>query len=144
MDKKKTIYLKSNSHILFVCYGNVCRSPMAEGLAKKLLGDRLYVESAGFDPVFDHAADNAVKVMRDLFDVDISSHQPRHLLSVSRRDFDHVIVLDSGVYRALQKYKVIPSEKLILWPINDPFTKSLGEYEKCAENLYEHIQNFLM
>jgi len=117
---------------------------MAEGLAKKLLGDRVHVESAGFDPVFDHAAANAVKVMRDLYDVDISSHKPRHLLSVSRQDFDHVIVLDSGVYRALQKYKVIPSEKLILWPIDDPFTKSLGEYEECAENLSEHIQNFLI
>ena len=87
MAKKKTIYLKPNTHILFVCYGNVCRSPMAEGLTKKLLGDRVQVESAGFDPVFDHAADNAVKVMQDLFDVDISSHKPRHLLSVYRSDF---------------------------------------------------------
>ena len=117
---------------------------MAEGLTKKLLGDRVQVESAGFDPVFDHAADNAVKVMQDLFDVDISSHKPRHLLSVYRSDFDHVIVLDSGVYRALKKSKIISSEKIILWHIDDPYTKSLDEYTKCAEILVEHITEYLL
>ena len=98
----KNIYLKHEARILFVCYGNVCRSPMAEGLAKHILGKRAQVESAAFEPVFDRAVDNAIKVMKDLYDIDISAHQPRHLLSVSRDDFDYVIVLDSEVYRALQ------------------------------------------
>src|SRR4029450_5855235 len=37
------------THVLFVCTGNVCRSPMAEGLFKKLLvgRDDIRVQSAG-------------------------------------------------------------------------------------------------
>ena len=36
-------------HVLFVCTGNICRSPMAEGLFKKLVAGRddIYVQSAG-------------------------------------------------------------------------------------------------
>ena len=53
--------------VLFVCYGNICRSPMAEFVFKKLLdeeglADRFYVASAGTsgehigDPVDGRAA----------------------------------------------------------------------------------------
>jgi hypothetical protein len=36
-------------HVLFVCTGNICRSPMAEGLFKKLVAGRddIHVQSAG-------------------------------------------------------------------------------------------------
>ena len=30
----------TNMRILFVCYGNMCRSPMAEGLARKMLASQ--------------------------------------------------------------------------------------------------------
>ncbi|AYV35204.1 low molecular weight phosphotyrosine protein phosphatase [Erysipelothrix rhusiopathiae] len=33
-------------HILFVCLGNICRSPMAEGIFKNLYGDQYVVRSA--------------------------------------------------------------------------------------------------
>ncbi|MBK2402530.1 MULTISPECIES: low molecular weight protein-tyrosine-phosphatase [Erysipelothrix] len=33
-------------HILFVCLGNICRSPMAEGIFKDLYGDKYVVKSA--------------------------------------------------------------------------------------------------
>ena len=33
--------------VLVVCVANVCRSPMAEGLAREILGQRIYVDSAG-------------------------------------------------------------------------------------------------
>ncbi len=44
--------------ILFVCTGNTCRSPMAEGIAKGLLGDRA-VESVEVRSAGTHAADGS-------------------------------------------------------------------------------------
>jgi arsenate reductase (thioredoxin) len=59
---KKTIY--------FLCTGNSCRSQMAEGWAKKLLGDEWEVRSAGIEA---HGLNpNAVKAMREV-GIDISN-----------------------------------------------------------------------
>jgi protein-tyrosine-phosphatase len=40
---------KEGSGILIVCGGNTCRRPMAEGIAKRLVGSSAHVESAGVD-----------------------------------------------------------------------------------------------
>ncbi|UYG98179.1 arsenate reductase (thioredoxin) [Cytobacillus firmus] len=61
---KKTIY--------FLCTGNSCRSQMAEGWAKKYLGDDWEVRSAGIEA---HGLNpNAVKAMNEV-DIDISSQK---------------------------------------------------------------------
>src|SRR5699024_7068919 len=61
---KKTIY--------FLCTGNSCRSQMAEGWAKKYLGDDWEVRSAGIEV---HGLNpNAVKAMKEV-GVDISSQK---------------------------------------------------------------------
>ena len=89
--------------VLFVCYGNTCRSPMAEGLAKKMLGNRAEVESAGLMPMFEGAASEAVAVMSELFDLNISQHRPRDISELSLGDYDHIIVLDTYVHNTLSK-----------------------------------------
>lgn len=61
---KKTIY--------FLCTGNSCRSQMAEGWAKKLLGEEWVVKSAGMEA---HGLNpKAVKAM-DEVGIDISNQQ---------------------------------------------------------------------
>lgn len=61
---KKTIY--------FLCTGNSCRSQMAEGWAKKLLGDEWEVRSAGIEA---HGLNpNAVKAMKEV-GIDISDQK---------------------------------------------------------------------
>ncbi|HSU80500.1 MAG TPA: arsenate reductase (thioredoxin) [Candidatus Angelobacter sp.] len=61
---KKTIY--------FLCTGNSCRNQMAEGWAKKLLGDEWEVKSAGIEA---HGLNpNAVKAMNEV-GIDISNQK---------------------------------------------------------------------
>ncbi len=57
--------------VLFVCYGNICRSPMAEFVFKKLLdeeglSDRFYVGSAGTsgEHIGDHVDSRAAEELR--------------------------------------------------------------------------------
>ncbi len=70
------------TRLLFVCSGNICRSPMAEGIARiyaALRGRDVEVASAGTLGLVDHPAEpKAVAVCREI-DVDISSHRSQGL-----------------------------------------------------------------
>ena len=69
-------------NLVFVCTGNICRSPMAEGMFKKLLEEKgesgIDCSSAGL-ATFDGrpASDNAQAVALE-YGVDISDADPQH------------------------------------------------------------------
>lgn len=128
---------------LFICYGNTCRSPMAEGLAKKMLGDRANVESAGLMPMFDGAAPDAVAILNELFDVDISLHRPKDISELSLGDYDRIIVLDAYVYNTMSKNRKDLADKLILWDTEDPFGQDREVYKRVAQWLEVHLQKHL-
>lgn len=130
--------------LLFVCYGNTCRSPMAEGLAKKILPDKIDIESAGLSPVFEGAVGEAVEIMKDLYGIDISSHRTRSVSEVEREHFDYIIILDAAVYEILKYRYPILLDRLILWDIADPFGQSREAYERAAEKIRDLIQKKLV
>ena len=62
--------------VLFLCTGNSCRSQMAEGWTRHLLGDAIEPYSAGIET---HGLNPlAVRVMAEA-GVDISDHRSKHL-----------------------------------------------------------------
>ncbi len=129
--------------VLFVCYGNTCRSPMAEGLAKKMLGDKAKVESAGLMPMFESAAPDAVAILNALYDVDISQHRPKDVSMRSLGEYDRIIVLDTYVYNTMSKLMKNHSDKLVLWDTEDPFGQDRGAYERVAKWLESHLRKHL-
>lgn len=138
--KNRTVRLLSGSRVLFVCYGNHARSPMAEGFAKKRFGRDIRVESVGVNPLFEGAADFAVQVMKEEYGIDISAHNPKHVRDVELGRIDYVVAMDPAVYEILNKIHLVPREKLILWRIEDPFSLGLKNYLKAAEKLFNKIQ----
>lgn len=77
------------SSILFLCTGNSCRSQMAEGLCRALLGDRLDPASAGIEK---HGLNpDAVAVMAEI-GIDISAQQSKTLDELDG-DFDYVVTV---------------------------------------------------
>lgn len=85
--------------VLVVCLGNICRSPIGEGLLKhhaQQLGMHLYVDSAGTSGWHqgEHADARSIDVMRT-HGHDISDQRSRALIAEDLFSFDHILVMDS-------------------------------------------------
>lgn len=76
--------------VLFLCVANSARSQMAEGLARKLFGDRVRVQSAGSRP--STVNPYAVEVMREV-GVDLSTHASKSVDGIDPASVDTVITL---------------------------------------------------
>ncbi|MBW3625715.1 MAG: arsenate reductase ArsC, partial [Armatimonadetes bacterium] len=76
--------------ILFVCQGNTCRSPIAEGLVRTYGGDLLQAASAGLRPGT-HLTDQTRQVLEEA-GIHLNDHQPKPLEAVAG-PVDYVISL---------------------------------------------------
>jgi protein-tyrosine-phosphatase len=141
---KKKIRLQAGQSLLFVCYGNTCRSPMAEGLARQKLAGAVFVASAGLSPGFSGAQPEAITAMKQMFDVDISSHLVRGLPEFDLEKFHWIIVLDPYVYEHLRHRLPDVRPRLRLWPIEDPFGRDLGAYLTVGKTLNRLFERCLV
>lgn len=140
----KKIQARPGQHILFVCYGNTCRSPMAEGLAKKTLNNSVAVESAGVAPGFIGAQPEAIQVMKDSYDVDISGHKTRGLHEIQSDKYDWIIVLDRFVFEDLKIRWPWAGSILHLWDVQDPFGRDIQAYRDSARIIKKYLQKYLI
>lgn len=92
--------------ILFVCLGNICRSPIAEGVARKLIeegGHGISVDSAGTGSwhVGEAPCQHSVTVAQN-HGVDISRLRARQVKKGDFSTFDLIVALDQSNYRDLK------------------------------------------
>lgn len=129
--------------ILFVCYGNICRSPMAEGLARKMLGSLAEAESAGTGAMNGRgASENAIEIMRSKFGIDLSKHRSRSVSHVPMGDFDYIVPMDDSVADELRvMYPQISARFMESWNIDDPFDNGLVAYERAAMEIQKKVED---
>lgn len=87
------------SSILFVCLGNICRSPLAEAIAKKSateLGIKLKIDSAAIGNwhVGEPPCNEAMKIAC-MNGLDIENIRSRQICAKDNDDFDLIVVMDS-------------------------------------------------
>jgi protein-tyrosine-phosphatase len=108
--------------VLFVCAGNICRSPFAEGLARRLAAERgLDVEFASAGEIAldgDRCPPDAVAVAKE-YGVDLSSHRARRL-TTDKAD------------------KVVP-----LFDVPDPLGRGPAAYRQTYDQLREKVEELL-
>lgn len=138
-------------NVLLVCTGNTCRSPMAEGILKKIAAEdgnsRLQVLSGGlFADVGRRASENAVLAASEL-GVDITAHISANVNSEILKEADLIITMTSAHKRALVDVFGATEDKVYTLAeyigedgeIEDPFGGDLQIYRMCANQLVEML-----
>ena len=127
--RKKTIY--------FICTGNSCRSQMAEGWGKKILGEHWNVYSAGIET---HGVNpKAIEAMQEV-DIDISNHTSDSIDNNILKQSDLVVTLCSD---ADANCPVLPPNvKKEHWCFDDPAGKGWSEFQRVRDEIGRTIQQF--
>ncbi len=129
---------------LFVCFGNICRSPMAVGIARKVLGNGVRAESAGIAAGEGAAASpEAVLVLKALYGTDISGHRSREFGTIDVSAFDYVIAMDLYVYGRIKEAGTVPEDKLFGWDVGDPLGLGYDTYKRAAKKIEARLREFL-
>ena len=127
--------------ILFVCTGNTCRSPMAQGMAAKLFGKEHTIISAGLMAMPNAPASaNAVMVMKER-QIDIKGHQAQLVSEALLDEADLILTMTLGHKTAL--IQAAPDKVYTLGEyagqeilVSDPFGGDLDVYRTCADEIY--------
>lgn len=130
--------------VLFICFGNSCRSAMAEKLARRLYGDRFVVDSAGVHPALPNITmgANTFAVM-DEAGVDMTGHQPKHLDAV-KEPFDIVVNMSGLPSSGLRwRYPHLADAKWHDWDVPDPRGLDLRTYRHVRYILHGKIRDIL-
>jgi len=85
------------TNVLMVCLGNICRSPLAEGiLISKVNPDKVYVDSAGTgDYNLDDIPDSRSIAVAKRYGLDISKQRGRQFQTEDFDRFDLIYVMDN-------------------------------------------------
>ncbi|MGO9446392.1 MAG: low molecular weight protein-tyrosine-phosphatase [Thiobacillaceae bacterium] len=97
-------------NVLFVCMGNICRSPMAEGVFHKLITEagldgQVFIDSAGTHSyhVGDSPDQRAQATLRNQRAIDISGLRGRQVGDSDFEKFDFILAMDSSNLNDLKR-----------------------------------------
>lgn len=131
--------------VLFVCSGNTCRSPLAEGLFKKYLEEKnitdIEVSSAGVS-VFpgDEVSINSALVAMNR-GVNISLHRARRVNTQHLAETDLFVCMTESHANALSKY--CDESKIMVLNVPDPYGRAIEIYEECADSIEKEFPRIL-
>ena len=144
--------------VLFVCMGNICRSPLAQGVLEDVLRrngleGEVFVDSAGTGHwhVGSPPDDRALRAA-SLRGVDISSQRARRITPKDCQDFDYILTMDEENYRtvaALCRGSAVVRPFLdfatdsLEREVPDPYSGGPDEFERVLDLVEEASEGLL-
>ncbi|MFH1296511.1 MAG: low molecular weight protein-tyrosine-phosphatase [Bacteroidota bacterium] len=145
-------------NVLFVCTGNICRSPLAEGILRQKYAERNIqgiVDSCGFESFHtgdppDHRAQQIALANG----IDISTHSSRLFRREDFDLFDKIFVMDAYHYQAIMRVAHSEGERQkvdfirnVVYPgqhkpVNDPYYDHYSAFEIVFNQLEEACEQF--
>ena len=146
--------------VLFVCLGNICRSPLAEGIMNQKIEERgledvITADSAGTS---DHTAgmdpDRRTQRIAEKYDLDVSDITARPITYEDTERFDYILAMDRENYEDIKRsergearrYMVrdFDTKKDEAFPeVPDPYFDVQEGFEYTYETLERSIRHFL-
>lgn len=141
--------------ILMVCLGNICRSPLAEGILKSKLPESFTVDSAGTIDMHEGKAPDhrSIKTARN-YNIDISQQKSRHFTAEDFENYDLIYCMDRNNVEDVLSLAKTPEDRkkvqLILenQEVPDPYWSELPEFDRvyhlldqACERIAADLQN---
>ena len=139
-------------NVLFICTGNTCRSPMAEGILKTIAKEKglnIVSKSAGiFANEGSPASENAVLTMKDI-GIDIKTHRSTFVSKELMDESDIILTMTRSHKDILvdnypeKKYKIFLLNEYAFArkkDIQDPFGGDIYMYEMARDEIIEAIK----
>jgi protein-tyrosine phosphatase len=134
------------NNILVLCLGNICRSPMAEGLLKRAFPEKS-VRSAGLTAMTGYPADPlAVQVMQEQ-GIDIRAHRAQSLAGWMVQDAELILTMDSTQKRLVEqqyaaaKGKVFRLGEFGKYDIADPYRQDLNVFRHAYDLISQGVDD---
>ena len=129
--------------ILFLCVANSARSQMAEGLARKMFGDRAHIQSAGSQP---SRVNPYAVVVRRVVGADLATHSSKSVETIDPTTVDTVITLCAEEVCPV----FLGQTRRLHWPIPDPASNDpsiareemLQRFRAARDVIREKLEHF--
>ncbi len=144
---------------LFMCLGNICRSPLAAAYARKCAAEhglRVHIESAG--TLSSHAgerADGGARELAAIEGVDVSQHRARQVKVEDFERFDQILAMDERNLADLSKLcppQYLHKVRLLLdyaphigrRTVPDPYGQTLSGFQRSYELIVAGVDGLVM
>ena len=138
--------------ILFICHGNICRSPMAEFICKELAKGRdIYIDSMAVsrEEIGNNIYPRAQQALR-AHNIPFTRHSARQITRADYEEFDYVVVMES--YNLPRLMRIIGSDDMnkvsrlldftdTPGDIEDPWYS--GNFDKVFNQIYKGCEALL-
>lgn len=138
--------MQRDKYVAFVCTGNTCRSPMAEGIFNKLsaeMGLNVTAESFGIATVSGlPVSKNSVDACGEI-GVDLSKTCSAEVNNAPLEKYEKFYCMSQSHAKMLTDFFDVPKDKIEVLNVSDPYGGDIEVYKKCRDEIHNSVKEII-